>query len=183
MVMIMIYNGKKWATTWREQGIGQHKKNRLLSSIILKGCTRSPHPAGGREKQAQIHIQEICEYLVCDNQVSPKLLTLQSLFVEKVTLLVLEAAFTRSGLSLHHQGRTMVMFRKYLVHRGPRSRRRFAAQAKPVWFGSAGASALHTLPFGFNPVDARDKSLVGRGVLITPPLVGPFCRPVGAPDG
>ncbi len=50
----------------------------------------------------------------------------------------------------------------------------FAAQAKPVWFESAGASALHihTLPFGFNPGDG---CLTGRGVLITPPFVGPFC--------
>ncbi len=45
---------------------------------------------------------------------------------------------------------------------------------------SAGASAPHTLPFGFNPGDARDMSLIGRGVLILPPFVGPFCRPVGA---
>ncbi len=60
------------------------------------------------------------------------------------------------------------------THLGPQSRCRFAAQAKPVRFGSAGASALHTLPFGFNPVDARDKILIARGVLITPPFVGPF---------
>ncbi len=30
----------------------------------------------------------------------------------------------------------------------------FAAQAKPVGFESAGASALHILPFIFNPGDA-----------------------------
>ncbi len=30
----------------------------------------------------------------------------------------------------------------------------FAAQTKPVRFENAGASALHTLPFGFNPGDA-----------------------------
>ncbi len=30
----------------------------------------------------------------------------------------------------------------------------FAAQAKPVRFGSAGTSPLHTLPFGFNQGDA-----------------------------
>ncbi len=29
----------------------------------------------------------------------------------------------------------------------------FTAQAKPVRFESAGASALHTLPFGLNPGD------------------------------
>ncbi len=56
----------------------------------------------------------------------------------------------------------------------------FVVQAKPVRFESAGAFALHTLPFGFNPGDARDKSLIRRVVLITPPFVGPFCRPVGA---
>ncbi len=76
----------------------------------------------------------------------------------------------------------MVVFRGQLAHRGPQSRRRFTAQAKPVQFVSAGPPALYTLPFGFSPVDARDKSLVGRGVLITPPFVGPFCRPVGASD-
>ncbi len=52
-------------------------------------------------------------------------------------------------------------------------------QLKPSWlarFESARASALyiHTLPFGFNPGDARDKNLIGRGVLITLPLVEPF---------
>ncbi len=47
----------------------------------------------------------------------------------------------------------------------------------PVRFESAGASALHTpLPFGFNPWDARDRSLICRGVLVTQP----FRRPVGA---
>ncbi len=45
---------------------------------------------------------------------------------------------------------------------------------------SAGAFALHTLPLGFNPGDARDRSLIGRGVLTTPPVIGPFCRSVGA---
>ncbi len=44
---------------------------------------------------------------------------------------------------------------------------------------SAGAAALHTTPFGFNPGDARDRSLIG-GVLTTPQFVGPFCRSVGA---
>ncbi len=59
-----------------------------------------------------------------------------------------------------------------------------ALQLKPsllVRFVSAGASALHihTLPFGFDPGGARDRSWIGRGVLTTPPFVGPFCRPVG----
>ncbi len=56
----------------------------------------------------------------------------------------------------------------------------FVAQAKPVRFESAGASALHTPTFGFNPGDASDGSLIDRSVLITPPFVGPFCRSVGA---
>ncbi len=58
----------------------------------------------------------------------------------------------------------------------------FAAQDKPFRFENAGASALctHTLLFGFNPVDARDMSLIVRGVLATLPFVGPFCRSVGA---
>ncbi len=38
----------------------------------------------------------------------------------------------------------------------------FAAEAKPVWFESAGASALHTpSPVGFNPGDATGKQGVG----------------------
>ncbi len=53
----------------------------------------------------------------------------------------------------------------------------FAAQAKPVRLGSAEASTLYTLPFGFNPGDAR--SLIGRGVLTTQLTAGPFCRSVG----
>ncbi len=51
----------------------------------------------------------------------------------------------------------------------------FAAQAMLVQFVSAGASALHALLFGLNPGDAtgeaRDRRLLGRGVLITPPFV------------
>ncbi len=50
----------------------------------------------------------------------------------------------------------------------------FEAQAKPVWFESAGASALHTLPCDFNPGDARDRNLIGRGVLITSPFLDHF---------
>ncbi len=49
-----------------------------------------------------------------------------------------------------------------------------------VRFESAGASALPTLTFVFNPGDARDRSLIDRDVLITPPFVGPFCRSLGA---
>ncbi len=51
-------------------------------------------------------------------------------------LLVLEAAFTRGGLSRHHQ----------------------AVLAR---FESTGASALHTLPFGFNPGDATGTHEIG----------------------
>ncbi len=43
-----------------------------------------------------------------------------------------------------------------------------ALQFKPSWsaqFESAAASALHIPPFGFNPGDARDKSLISRGVV------------------
>ncbi len=40
-------------------------------------------------------------------------------------------------------------------------------------------------PFGLNPGDAmtgdaRDRSLIGKGVLAIPPFVGPVCRSVGA---
>ncbi len=52
----------------------------------------------------------------------------------------------------------------------------FAAQAKPARFESAGASALHTLTFVFNPGDARDRSLIDIDVLITLPFVGQFYR-------
>ncbi len=62
------------------------------------------------------------------------------------------------------------MFRGQLAHRDPQLQRRciywlFAAQAKPARFESAGA---------------RNRSLISRGVSITPPIVGPFCRAVGA---
>ncbi len=46
----------------------------------------------------------------------------------------------------------------------------FAVQAKLRWFESTGASAFHTLFFNFNPCDKRDRSLLGRGVLTTPPF-------------
>ncbi len=56
-----------------------------------------------------------------------------------------------------------------------------ATQARLVRFVSAGASARHTLHFGFKrDGDARDRSSIGRGVLITPPFVGQFCRSIGA---
>ncbi len=36
------------------------------------------------------------------------------------------------------------------------------------------------VPFGFNPGDPMDRSLVDRGVLITPQLIGPVCMSIGA---
>ncbi len=48
----------------------------------------------------------------------------------------------------------------------------FAAEAKHVPLECAGASALHTLPFGFIPGDARSRSLIGKAVLTTSPFVG-----------
>ncbi len=48
----------------------------------------------------------------------------------------------------------------------------YAAQAKPVRFEDAGASALNT-------GDANDRSMLGRGVLTTPTVIGPFCRSEG----
>ncbi len=56
----------------------------------------------------------------------------------------------------------------------------FVAQAKHVRFESAEASVLHTLSFGLNPGDARDRGFIGRGMLITPPFIGQFCRSVDA---
>ncbi len=51
------------------------------------------------------------------------------------------------------------------------------AQPKLVGLESAGASALHPPPYKFNP---GDRNLTGRGVLTSPPFVGPLCRSVGA---
>ncbi len=56
----------------------------------------------------------------------------------------------------------------------------FAAQARFAQFVNAGPSTFHTLLFSFNPEDARDRSLLGRGVLNTSPFVGPFRKSVGA---
>ncbi len=56
----------------------------------------------------------------------------------------------------------------------------FAAQTEHAQLKSAGAFALHDLSLSCNPGDARDRSLLGRGVLTTPPFVGPFYRSVGA---
>ncbi len=51
----------------------------------------------------------------------------------------------------------------------------FVAQTKHVRFENVGTSALHTLPFVLNQGDARDRSLIGKGVLIAPPFIGQFC--------
>ncbi len=40
--------------------------------------------------------------------------------------------------------------------------------------------SLLGLSFGFNPVDAGDRSLLGRDVVTTPPFVGPCCNSVAA---
>ncbi len=50
----------------------------------------------------------------------------------------------------------------------------FAVQAMLIRFVSAGASTLHTVSFGFNPGDARDRSLIGRGMVTTLPFIGPL---------
>ncbi len=52
-------------------------------------------------------------------------------------------------------------------------------QLKPSLSGlRASTLHTHTLPFGFDSGDARDRSSIGRGVLTTPPFVDPFCGPV-----
>ncbi len=57
------------------------------------------------------------------------------------------------------------MFIGYIARRGPQSGVAafigFAAQAKLVRFVSAGAFALHTLPFSFNPGDATGTQGIG----------------------
>ncbi len=65
---------------------------------------------------------------------------------------MLQTAFTRGGLSWHHQARTMVIVRGQF----PQSWRRigFTAQPKPDRFENTAASARHTLPLDFNPGDA-----------------------------
>ncbi len=81
------------------------------------------------------------------------------------------------GLSRRHQRRTMVMFHGPPV---PASLHLLALQLKrehrsirfshpPFWFKSRWCDG-----------DARERSLIDRGVLITPPFVEPFCRSVGA---
>ncbi len=45
----------------------------------------------------------------------------------------------------------------------------FAAQAKPDRYESAGASALHILPFGFNPGDATGTQGITVGSMKTGP--------------
>ncbi len=49
-------------------------------------------------------------------------------------------------------------------------------------FESAGASALHTLPFSLNSGDATgvQESLLGGSVLATSPFIGQLCRAVDA---
>ncbi len=54
-----------------------------------------------------------------------------------------------------------------------------SSQACPVC-ERRGVRSSHKDSCGLNPGDARDRGLIGRGVLITPPFVGPFCRSVGA---
>ncbi len=77
-------------------------------------------------------------------------------------ILVFEAAFTRGGLSLHHQGRcfagsqnTEAPSPDVATFIG------FSAQAKPVRFESAGASALKSHTFGFNPGGATGTKGIG----------------------
>ncbi len=81
--------------------------------------------------------------------------------------LVLAAAFTRGGLSRHHQD--MVMFHGEVPSPGAAVCIGLATQAKPAGF----ASKLHTFPFGLNPGDAT-RSLIGRCVLTTPHLLDHF---------
>ncbi len=69
----------------------------------------------------------------------------------------------------------MAMVRGQVPRRGPQPRRRCiywlcsSSQACPVW-DRRGVRSSHTLPFGLNPGDARERSLIGRGVLTTPPI-------------
>ncbi len=58
----------------------------------------------------------------------------------------------------------------------PASLRLLALQLKPSLSGLRAPEP----PFVFNRGDARDKGLLGRGVLTTPSVIGPFCTPEGA---
>ncbi len=89
-----------------------------------------------------------------------------------------EALQPRQMRTSYYGHDSLVTFHGWVAHRGTQFRRRCIYwQLKPSLSGfkSAGASALHihTLPFGLDPDDATDRSLVGRGVLATLPF-GPF---------
>ncbi len=70
---------------------------------------------------------------------------------------VLEAAFTRADRAGITKGEPWRRF----PSPGVAAFISFAAQAKPVRFESTGASALHTLPYGFNPGDATGTQGIG----------------------
>ncbi len=95
--------------------------------------------------------------------------------------LYLVAAFTRGGLSRHNHNCDVSWV--VTTPRSPviASLHLLALQLKPSLPGLIAPERplfTHTLPVGFNPGDATG-SLIGRGVLVTPPFVGPFCRRVG----
>ncbi len=80
-----------------------------------------------------------------------------------IYLLVLTAAFTRGGLSRHHQG--MAMLHGQLARRGPQTLNLLALHLKPSLSG----------------LWAPERPLfTHRGVLTIPPFIGPFCMSVGA---
>ncbi len=72
-----------------------------------------------------------------------------------------------------------MMFGRWVAHRGPQPQRRciywFIFEAKLARFESAGASAIHVLPFNSKPRGARDMSFPNKGMLSTSSFVGPFC--------
>ncbi len=83
----------------------------------------------------------------------------------KAYLLVPDVAFTRVGWTSITKGETwwffVGSFHTEVPSPGVAAFIGFAVQAKPVRFESAGAYALQTLPFSFNPGDAKGTQRIG----------------------
>ncbi len=104
-------------------------------------------------------------------------------FVTCLLLLVLEAPFALGGLSRHHQLRPMVIFSWFASTprlRVPASLHLLALQLMPSMPNLRAPQRHYWFKSRWRDGDARDRSLIGRGVLIVTPIFGPCCRSVGA---
>ncbi len=99
-------------------------------------------------------------------------------------LLVRVAAFARGGLNRHHHIGDVSLVVSTPRPPFPASPHLLALQLKPSLPGLRTPEC--PLPFGlfesrWRDEDARDRSLIGRGVVLTtPPFVGTFCKSVDA---